>query len=433
MAYVPKPRSKKRFISLFFSIIIGVSLLVSGVLLYVQNQNQETKSFLICGLNEEKSKAKIDQVYAETYAISDYFFYGENLNLYAKDYQLGEKDDMNRKSVELVNLCDGESYTYTMEAYVDRQIDVSELSDGFYEVFVNDNLVKKRLVYDEEVTSDPFTSIARQDQVKAVQLFANPEITNHMETAPQENYLFLSVESETPNSDDVDIFLDPYGYMMQNGVLVPDGEGNGLKEYEESYQAALLLKAALEEKGVRVAISKDRATEVVPYYGEDGRIQRAYASNARYYIELGLNTSTQAAYRGTELYHSNYTSETFANALLYDLKKNTQLIASNVYTWNERSEGVLSPSLAQGVDGLKIYDINPVLRESGGRATGAARFNEDAKTNASFAQGHIGMQAISLNLFYLSNAEDVAYWKEDKATIMNEFANALVKTMRIQE
>ena len=56
--------------------------------------------------------------------------------------------------------------------------------------------------------------------------------------------------------------------------------------------------------------------------------------------------------------------------------------------------------------------------------------NADAKTNASFvAEGNTGMYAISVNFIYLSNADDVALWKQKQDDILKQFSEAFVKAI----
>lgn len=440
MAYVPKERKFKITWKVAIVAIVVVAAAASFALQYLQKQQESEEIFTICGYNQDKTLEILKETYADTYAVSDYLYYGESLNLYHEDYSVGTKDDMNRKSVELVNLCDSDTSTnsivFTMEAYLDRQIDVSELKPGFYALFVNDNLVKKRLVYDEKLHSDSFLTIKRDDKVNDVRLLADVNMLADGSTMDK-NYLFLQVEETEADDQRIDVFLDPFGYTLQDTAagewLNPGYEGNDLKEYQETYDAAVLLKEKLEAYGLRVEISKKKADEALSNYGADSRMARAYASKARYLIEFGMSTS-QYQYRGMEIYHSNYSSEILANAIMYAVKKNTELPASNAYTWSDRSEGVGTSAFVEGLDGLKIYDALPSLRESGGRATGAARYSNAALTNESFAKdANEGMMAVSINPIYISSSEDAAYWKEHKDEILTQIADAFAKAVHVAE
>lgn len=397
---------------------------------YIQSSNtNEQEQFTMCGFHEEKTKEILSALSGETYTISDYGVYGESLNLFQKEYTLGGQDDVKRKSIDLYNLCTQETQTYTMESTADRQIDLAELKHGFYTLLINDSLVKKRLVYDQPLDSEPFTTVSRDGKVKKIKLLANQEL---IEPKLSQNILFLQV-LEDDAGDEVDVFIDPYGNRMLNGVYNPSGSGNGLSEADEMQKAAQSLKEKLEGYGLRVALAKEDAQEALGYYGEDGIMKKAYESKAKYYIELGMNNSTQNAYAGTEIYYSNQASNTLANALMYALKKNTSLSPSNAYTWNDRSEGVSSSGQTKGIDD-QTYDVLPALRESGGKFTSAACFSEAAKQNTDFAlSSNRGMYALSINFIYLSNAEDAAIWKQNQDKILTELADAFVKAIHVSE
>lgn len=433
MAYVPRKKRMQLNTKTLGMIGLLVAILAMCLYTYRSQHQKEQDIFTICGWNEKKTQEALQDVYSDTYNISDYLYYGESLALFHNDYIVGESDDMNRKSVELVNLCNKEAITYTMETGLDRQIDTSELEEGFYAVFVNDNLVKKRVVYDETLRSDVFTTIRRDEKVKEITLVADQALVSQDKEMDQP-YVFIQVDEVEPNDAYADVFLDPYGNSINaNGVVEIGGEGNGLYEYQEAYDSAVRLKEKLEGMGLRVVISKEDQEDVISYYGKDGRMQKAYDAHARYYIEIGMNSSTNANYRGMEFYHSSYVSETLANAMMYAMKKNTALEPSNMYTWMERSEGVLSSSVSEGMDKAKIYDSLTSIRESGGIATGAARFHTVAQDNTFAKNNRQGMNALSLNLLYLTNSEDVAIWKKDKDAILNELANAFARSIRVIE
>lgn len=431
MAYVPpkKQHNLKSFLLIVLAVFVVSGCIFAGYHFF-QQQKGKAKGFSICGLNEEKSMEKISYQGA-TYSISDYMYYGESLNLFAKPYQADKQDDVKRKSIELTNLCNGDSIIYTMENGADRQIDVSELSDGFYTLTINDELVKKRLVYTEVLESEPFYTVARDNKRKKLTLLADAAMA---EPKLKENALFLKVESEKPSKDVYDVFIDPYGNRMLNNVYQSGVSGNGLQEATEMQWAAEYLKQKLEAQGLTVMLAKNRAEEALGYYGNDGIMKKAYASKAKYYIELGMNSASHNAYRGMEIYYSNYASKTMANALMYAIKKQTSIIASNAYTWENHSEGVSSAFLAKGKDNEQIYDMQPSLRESGGRITLAAQFSDAALQNQSFAkESQLGMQAVSINFIYVSNPKDAAVWKKEKQKIMDTLAEAFVKAIHIEK
>lgn len=432
MAYVPPKHQHngKAYFIAFMAVLILSGGIFAGYQYFQTQRRENAKSFSICGLNKEKSMEKL-QYQGEVYSISDYMYYGESLNLFAAPYQAEKQDDVKRKNIEITNLCDGDTMIYTMENGADRQIDVSELEPGFYSLSISDNLIKKRLVYKEKLHSEPFYTITRDNESRKITLVADdslsePKLTHHA--------LFLQVESDLSQQDVYDVFIDPYGNRILNDIYQPSVSGNGLNEAIEMQWAAEYLKAMLEQQGLKVELAKNDVEEALGYYGDRGIMKKAYASQAKYYLELGMNTADQSAYGGAEIYYSNYATKTLANALMYALKKQTSLTPANTYTWEDHSEGVSAAFLAKGKDGKQLYDMQPSLRESGGRITLAGQFSDAALQNQSFvAETHMGMQALSINFIYLSNPKDASIWKKEKELIMDTLADAFVKAVHVSE
>lgn len=317
-----------------------------------------------------------------------------------------------------------------MEDSADRQIDLVEPQEGFYALSIHDVQKDKQLVYANVLHSEPYYTVRRNGKVKRITLIADASIS---EPALSQNTLFLQIEEVDPQEDVADVFIDPYGDRMINGYLQSGGNANGLKESAEMQEAAQQLKQELEGYGLRVVLAKEAADDVMGYYGKEGIMAKAYESHAKYYIELGMNSSNETRYGGSEIYHSNYSSATLANALMYGLKKNTALTPSNVYTWSEHSEGVSSSLYAQGKDGKLVYDMMPALRESGGRISGAAEFSDAAKENESLIQNaNSGMQSVSVNFIYLTNKGDVSTWKQEKEKIITTLAEAFAAAIHVK-
>lgn len=432
MAYVP-PKKQRHFKPM---IIIVITLIVAiaatwGYHYRKSTQPKEWDNMTICGFDEEKTKELLHTVSEETYTIRDYQFYGESLNLFAQEYRLGESDDVKRKSITLHNLCNEEKITYTMEESADRQIDLVEPQEGFYALSIHVDQKDKQLVYAQVLHSEAYYTVRRNGKVKKITLIADASIA---EPALSQNTLFLQIEEVDPTDDVADVFIDPYGDRMINGYLQSGGSANGIKESEEMQAAAAQLKQDLEGYGLRVVLAKENADDVLGYYGSEGIMRKAYDSHAKYYIELGMNSANEVRYGGTEIYHSNVSSATMANALMYALKRNTALTPSNAYSWSEHSEGVGAGAITAGKDGRTLYDMMPALRESGGRISGAAAFSDAAKANeALIQQTNSGMQGVSVNFIYLTNQEDVSTWNKEKEKIIATLAEAFAAAIHVEQ
>ncbi len=438
MAYVPKHRKLKirwkvaapLLVLLFLCIYILVSVLHSAV-------SPEPKRYTICDFSQEKTAERLSKQYKSTYAISDYFYYGETLNLMQNAYHPEGNDPLAGKTVQLNNLCTGEKFPFVFESAADRQIALDELTPGMYEIFVIDDLQPKRAVYTSVFHDNSFTTVKRKGSINKINLFADRNFLkkDYQKTLDQD-YLFLEVKAAKPSDKQYDVILDPAGYNKDFTYELDKGvEANGLVEYQENYQAAVALKKDLEAYGLRVLITRDKMDKAVDTYGEKGRLGAAYRSKARYMIHIGQNESTYDSVKGMEIYHSNYSSATFANALLYDLKKHTQLTGNTIYATDLDNAGVMSADLVEGVDGRKIYDGDMYIRESGGRATAAGMYSEAAATqNGAFAKDNReGIQTISIYYSYFTNKQDAAYWKDNRAKIMKVTADSIARTLHVEK
>ena len=344
--------------------------------------------------------------------MKDYLYYGESLDLYEQPYSVENADTLSGKTVELYNVCTKQSISMTMENYVDQKIRLDELNEGFYEVYIMDNLVKKRIVFEGDLQQNTYQTIKRNQNVYSIQLIATQSLLSDYDITLDKPYLFLQIDSVQPDSKDIDVLIDPYG-MNIDLQTVPDkgNQADGLIENDEMYEVALLLKEELESYGLRVGITKESKDEIGKAYGSDGRLSKGYKQNAKYYLLLRMNAYGNDQARGFELQHSYYVSSTMARGIAYRMHKNLGITLSNMY--NEEDEGVVRGSLIQSeLDNKNIYDINLYLRESGGRALMAGRFSQTSQSeNKDFVNAN-GMHGLEVDFGYMTNKNDVTYLEE---------------------
>ena len=437
MAYAPRNRQFKIRWKIALPLLVLLLLCVYFFAHLLFQPAPEDTRYAICSFSPQQTEEKLNQTFEDTYLLSDYLFYGESLSLLQTAYDVEKSDDIVGKTVELVDVCDQDhTYQLSMEGSVDRKLPLDELEPGFYEVYVVDQLVRKRAVYASNLHDDHFTTIKRNGKVHRISLIADRALLKDFDVTLQDRYLFLEVKEEKPNQNDYDIMLDPSEYNKDyTNYVERGGEGNGVLEYEENYQAALELKAALEKYGLRVGITRDQMEDVVNTYGRKGRLAKAYQSNARYYFHIGLQEDASASVHGMEIYYSSHASAVLANALLYDLKANTELEGNPMYVYDEKTVGVIALEQYTGMDGRTVYDNDMVIREAGGKATQAGMYSENTvKGTASFAKDNLyGMQAISIYYGYVSNADDMNYWKANRKQIMEATAASIAKSLRVEE
>lgn len=420
--YEPRQKSKFKdwkFLIPVFAIILIVMYLVIGFLL---PSKDEVNKFTVCGLNGEETVKKLSKTYDDVLMVKDYFYYGESLNLYEDMYGPEIKDTLSGKTVELKNICNNKTISMTIENKVDQKIILDDIEPGFYEVYIVENLVSKRVAFDKPLKENTFTTAQRNGKVNRISLIADKNLLKDDQKSFDYNYLFLQVRSEKASADEVDVMIDPYGMNTDYDWMPDEGiKANGLIENDELFEAAEILKKELEDKyGLRVGITKEFKDEIGRAYGDDGRIAKGYKQNAKYYIFLKFDNDVNKDMHGILVSHSHYVSNLLARNIAYGLEKELNMTLSAQYFGD--TPGISNGLLLKGKDGKLIYDDNLYLRESGGRATFAAKFSDKSEEqNASFKDLN-GMNGIEINLGYLTNKNDANFWKENKEKIMKQIA-----------
>lgn len=433
MRYAPRQRKRWSWQLIAILAVIVMLLLAGGIWLLRPSSQTATDRFRVCSLSEQQTLKALHKNSNEVLLVQDYLYYGESLALYEQPYSPEAEDTLSGNTVELYNVCSGESISMTMENYVDQKIHLDELEPGFYEVYIIEDLVRKRVAFTEALSENRFTTVKRNGKVNRVELIADKQLLKDYGKEVDQHYVFLSVQEETPAEMDVDVLIDPYGMNMDLTWLPDEGySGGGLKEYEETYEAALLLKEELESYGLRVAISKASAEDEGKAYGENGRLAKGYDANARYYLFLRFNyNEANKDIRGFEIHNSYYCSHTLARSIIYQMEKELSMPISPLYS-NPNDIGIVTSYLMKSeLDNKTLYDSNLYLRESGGRATLAGRYSKTSQEqNAAFAQAN-GMQGLEIDFGYLSNSEDIAYWKKHKKAIIQTLAKAFAEGINV--
>lgn len=370
---------------------------------------QETAPFTICGksraetLSEFKTEDSQDKM-----DLNDVLVYGETLNLYQSPYALGVTDGLAGKTIILHNLCDGYEWVYMMEKTIDGQIPLEQLPNGFYQVFVLDDLKRKVLV-SESAFRHLFYPVRRDGKSKEVLIVADKTLIVDEEGQPvhNENQLYVNVvDVDSEETETIyDVVIDPAHSAHVNGSIEKGHSAFNMIEANETLRMANLLKEELEAMGLKVYLTRDDTIDVVDLYGVDGRLDRAYQSKAKYYLELNMNFSTNESIRGVRIQYSSYASNKFATSLFKSYMETEGLVPYGNGSKNN-IPGVVASTRYNG------WDAIPVLRETGGRILAAGTISALAQEqNASFNKDAMfGMQAVSLDLIFISNETDATIY-----------------------
>lgn len=429
--YVPKKHGK-----LGYRIVVPfLLLLLAGCLMiytfYKPSQQEVDTSLNVCKMNHRETRSLITRLEkerseegTESLVFSDYGQYGETLGFYQNQYKPGTRDPFNGKTVFLNNVCSDEESTYLMGVDLDSKIPLEFLEDGFYEVELLSGLTRSRLVSEEKIDDTVYT-ISRNGRSKKIRIFANSALFDFEEhKILNENVLYLEVSSDDEH-EKYDIAIDPSGLTLYNdGVTNYGNQYNGVVEADEMYDVALKLKEKLEAKGLRVLVLRDNETPI-NVFGEDGRIAKGYEADAKYYIQLNLLYSGYKSDVGATMIYSNFSSNRIATSIMKALNEQTSLKASN-YSSGHNIDGVYRTQL---VDNLDLMNI---IRETGGKFTGAG-INEDFKELNGFAKDiRKGMQTVVVEYGYLNDDETFATWKNEKEAIIEATYEGILSGLGIE-
>lgn len=413
---------KKKTFLIVVAVLLILALITMSLLYFVFKEDPYQGSIQFCDFTQEELLANYeDYSFDENIIVKDYLFYGETMSLFQDQYKIGENDKLVGKTLLLSNVCTGQEYHYLIDTDVDGQIALESLPLGLYEVFINIDLVKKRVVGNEKWIEQKILA-NRQGVNRVVDIHFNRNIFDddkNFDYLDQE-YLFINVSDTKAPSPVYDIVIDPgYGF---NDTGYFDNYGSsflGMVEADELYRMATIIKEELENAGYRVLLTRDSKDHIINGYGKGGRLEKAYASGAPYYLELGF---TDVYDQGLKVYKSSFTSNIFGDSITDHLLKNTNLS-------KYQNNSLIAANRYRGLDGV----IN--IRESGGKALAAATFSElSAEANSSFSlDNKHGMEALLIQYISIKNDKEALMFKENKDTYALETAKALIKYFEMGE
>lgn len=411
-------RAKKQ--RTIFVLIIIIALIIGGVFYYFsQKEEPLPPSYAVCDLSQLELIEKFDDYsFDDKLTVKDHFFYGENLNVFESEYKINEKNSLLGKTLILFNVCTEEEYFYLVDSDVDGQLPLDQLPNGFYEMFVNVDMIKKRVVTAEKL-EDSINLVRRNEESKKVKLIADKNMFDDREHENylNDNYLFVDISNNSKNQDydivlDPDYGINPSGWYDNYGPIV-----DNMQAADELYDMATIIKKELEKSGLKVLITRKDKNDIINLYGNGGRLNKAYDSKAKYYIHLGWGSTGLG---GFKVYHSSFSSIRLAGSIANYFLQETDLTSQN-------ESGVYAPLRYGGLDG------DMTIREIGGKALSAATYSDQSKEgNSSFALNNpYGLEAIYIEHINVNNEDDVVAWKEKKEVYAKATAQALIEALNI--
>ena len=241
--------------------------------------------------------------------------------------------------------------------------------------------------------------------------------------------------SENTNEDVYDVVIDPAHGGKDPGAAGADGR----KEIDFLLPLALKIRSQLEAQGVKVALTRASDTETLEIYGDDGRIDRACSTQAKYMLSLHMNDSG-VGMEGLEIYANSNLDLTFAELLNDTIQtatgigdsQNVGMISQNIYTKSLSQsdvDGMIADNIAAG---LKPYEpvvgssYHYIIRETGGIVTGAFRDgrNPNEKYNR-YCDDNTCLETYILQLGYITSLNDLGIMDGK----MDDYAKAIAESI----
>ena len=380
-----------------------------------------------------------DMVKGRTAEITEFYTYGRAFNIMGKVNNI-QKD--NFESVKLV-VTDGLDYeemyklNYTFEEnnlifHSDNEINSGLIIDKLEnkEYFL---LLRVKVNNSSEAKFYTFKNVSNNEALEYYTVTQNEKnrkatICFLEKTNGEQINTYLSIQlNDAELPDDVyDIVID----AGHGGTDVGEKLGNDT-EADITLEYAKLLKTQLEEKGLKVKLTRDdNNTKLYNYtnmYDSAGRITVACKSQAKWMISFHVNNGNSQL-RGLEIYVPCKCNLDFAQTMAKKIKAYTSISFSNNNSF-KKLDGVyeqnFTPTVIQSYintankKGYEPYNITTdtpylyTIREVGGIATNAyvdGRNKEYSKNE--YYQSHQGLECYQIELGYIKN--DLEIIKNEK-------------------
>lgn len=411
--YVPRekdPRRRRRIMGIT-ALLVSAAFLVSW--LFWPRPKVINTGLDYCSLSESVLYDRVVQaISGSAYTVDDYYLYGDALG-FGKDAYQTQGNTIKGKVVTALDVCSGTSLRWFASDKIDQQIPLQSLDSGFWVISVIDNMAQRPLV-SSTLIDETFYPV--RTQRTEVSIFADKDLFVHDQTQDRvlaDNYVMIGVRS-SDNEDVYDVAIDPYGNLYQSDGTVDRGAQNhGIDETEMTYQIAMAMKEQLTQMGLRVLLVRNE-TEVIDRDGQNGRYARAYAAQAKYYIELQLMEAYNEVETGYALVYSAYASDQFAHQV--ELALNSAGCPPLQYSYGGPDSPLMTMVDDQG------YDRRTLIRNTGGQALEASGFDTEN-----------GMEALSIEIARISNPTDAQLIGEHPEAVAQALSSGIMNALGLAQ
>ncbi|MBE6144306.1 MAG: N-acetylmuramoyl-L-alanine amidase [Firmicutes bacterium] len=408
---------------LIFKILLPIILIALIILLYFYFKSDKVN------INFEEIKADINELY----------IYGNHLNLKGS---LNINQNIN--TIELV-LFDTIEQTYNLNYKNDNNqinfyisdkknngIYLDNLDKGNYQVYIkitfeNNSNAYYKLKNNTKYSETEYYTIRKDNKF------------NYILISELEDTLNIEVKS-SKKKEIYDVVIDAGHGGIDTGACY-----KGICETDFTLDLSKKLKEKLEENGLKVKLTRDdsdKKGKKFETYGDNGRIDRAMSSKAKYLFSFHLNSGLSSR-TGTEIYTTNNIDYTLAKSIVDNIVISTNTNYSNnpifkvdkgIYTRTFQKyeiSDVIKDAEEEGYDSYNITTNTTyyyIIRETGGIITGAYTDGREDDYNKHY-DTNVGLESYILELGYITNPKDTQDIKNNMDNYITAISKAILENI----
>jgi len=423
VVFIQKGVEKSNMKKLIFKILLPIILIALIILLYFYFKSDKVN------INFEEIKADINELY----------IYGNHLNLKGS---LNINQNIN--TIELV-LFDTIEQTYNLNYKNDNNqinfyisdkknngIYLDNLDKGNYQVYIkitfeNNSNAYYKLKNNTKYSETEYYTIRKDNKF------------NYILISELEDTLNIEVKS-SKKKEIYDVVIDAGHGGIDTGACY-----KGICETDFTLDLSKKLKEKLEENGLKVKLTRDdsdKKGKKFETYGDNGRIDRAMSSKAKYLFSFHLNSGLSSR-TGTEIYTTNNIDYTLAKSIVDNIVISTNTNYSNnpifkvdkgIYTRTFQKyeiSDVIKDAEEEGYDSYNITTNTTyyyIIRETGGIITGAYTDGREDDYNKHY-DTNVGLESYILELGYITNPKDTQDIKNNMDNYITAISKAILENI----
>lgn len=427
-------KKKKIIFIVCICIAIILSIFISSILL------KKYKITKTSAKSEYDQNIQIEEINAN---LTDAYIYGTHLNIEGKV----ELDNSNIEKITLILANEKEQLEYNLKyetqetqilfttcEYINRGINLEKIPKEKYAFLIKTKEKTGQTKYYSLNTNDvkieelEYYTISNNNMTKY--------ITLKQVKKEETSYLILSLENMKMPEDIYDITLDA-GHGGDN----PGAVYKGYYESKIVLDYALELKEMLEEKGLKVALTRSKDIKVEEY-GENGRAVIPNKVKSKYTFSIHLNSTASEVRNGVEVYAPNRADLSFAKLLAKNIVENANTnysqnevdkIYNGVYVRTFTKEEIEQSKKDAKKDGYESYNLTEetpylfMIRETGAKMTNAYvdGRNKEYKANL-YYNSSLGNESYLLELGYINSDTDLNNLLNNKEGYLNGIVQSIL-------